>query len=249
MRRAADLLQLVASLGEADRTASGLAAALGKPLPTTYHLLQTLVDTHLLVRDQQLRYHLGTAVGRLVSAYQAQSHVPTSLLLPLQALAGETGESCYFSAWRFGEIEVLASVSGSKSVRVTDLSPGFYGCAHARASGKVLLAFTSKEERERYLATHELTAVTPSTITVRGTLDAVLEQVAGDGYGSELEEFRLGVACLSMPIFDGRFLIGTYTVSWPHYRYEEERDVYMSALQRATDSAQASLTRGASGTN
>ena len=45
------------------------------------------------------------------------------------------------SAWRGEEIRVLASLESGAAVRVAGVERGPYRCPHARATGKLLLAF------------------------------------------------------------------------------------------------------------
>lgn len=238
VERAARVLSVVASLPESRRTAKHLAASLGTPLGTTYHLLSTLVDAKLLTRDDQRRYHLGFGIGVLGDAYYRQTKPPSELLAPLEWLVERTGESAYLSAWRSGELEILAQVAGTRAVGVTaGLEPGFHGVAHARASGKVLLAFAPAEERERYLAIHPLEAVTPATITDRARLLAEIEAVADAGYAVDEEEFCEGVGCLSVPVRDDGLLVAAYTVSAPIERYRAFRCRYLDDLQAAAHAA------------
>ncbi|OLT05649.1 hypothetical protein BJF90_01085 [Pseudonocardia sp. CNS-004] len=165
MTRAANLLMLIASLPEHERSAPRLAAELGTSVPTVYHLLNTLVDAKLLTRDERKQYRFGFAMEVLSVAYAQQSVPPPELLTPLKWITEVTGESAYLSAWRSGNPVVLARLEGTHAVQVTNLRPGYRGAANARASGKVLLAFAAPGDRDRYLAVHGLERMTDRTIT------------------------------------------------------------------------------------
>jgi IclR family acetate operon transcriptional repressor len=86
--RASQLLLLMATVAEEDRTVHRLAEQLGPSVPTVYHLLNTLVDARLLARDERRHYVLGLSVGVLSAAYVAQSVPPPELLRPLQGIVG-----------------------------------------------------------------------------------------------------------------------------------------------------------------
>lgn len=230
--RAAHLLMLMASLPEHERSASRMAAELGTSVPTVYHLLNTLVDAKLLARDERKQYRFGLAVGVLATAYGRQAVPPPELLAPLRKIIDDTGESAYLSGWRDGSLVVLAHLAGTHAVQVTKL-PGFRGAANARASGKVLLAFTDPAERDRYVATHPLERLTPHTITDVDAFDQELCTVARQGYATEIEEFALGVACISVPIWSTGILIGAYTISAPVHRYQDNRERYLACLRQA----------------
>ncbi|HEY4270341.1 MAG TPA: IclR family transcriptional regulator [Galbitalea sp.] len=237
--RASRLLLLVASLPEQERSAARLALALGTSLPTTYHLLNTLVESQLLARGENKRYQLGVGVGLLSAAYEQQTQLPLQVLVPLRRLSTETGESVYLSAWRHGELQVLARVEGTHAVRVADLQPGFRGAAHARASGKVLLAFTSDSIRDDYVESHPLQALTESTITNPLRFAEELATVRSRGYATEEEEFIGDVGCVSVPILSGETLMGAYTISAPIERYRALRDDYVDQLKHAALAAVA----------
>lgn len=240
--RAARLLALVASTPEDQRTAARIARALGKPLPTVYHLLSTLVDARLLARDTNGCYHLGSAVGVLADAYQRQAVPHPELLSRLTDLAGETQESAYLSAWRQGDISILAAREGTRAVRVASLRIGYYENAHARASGKVLLAFTDPADRVAYLAHHPLRPVTPRTIVDAGRFAEELEAVRLQGFATELEEFTDGVCCLSVPVLAQDRLLAAYTISAPRGRFDESFSSYLDSLVRAASSAAGAVS-------
>jgi len=231
--RASQLLLLMATLPEPERAVPRLAAELGTSVPTVYHLLNTLVDAQLLARDERKQYVLGLSVGVLATAYTAQSVPPPELLLPLERIIAATGETAYLSAWRHGAPVVLAQRAGTHAVQVTNLRPGFHEAAHARASGKVLLAFGDPGRREQYLAGRSLQQLTPRTITDLAAFQEELDEVARRGYSTEEEEFSVGVACIAVPIFRNGMLLGAYTLSAPVERYRLHVDRYITSLRDA----------------
>jgi DNA-binding IclR family transcriptional regulator len=79
VRRAAALLEAVAT-APGGCTATAAAAAVDIPVPTAYHLLNTLVDAGLLAKDESRRYRLGARVGLLAEAFLAQVSAPAYLV-------------------------------------------------------------------------------------------------------------------------------------------------------------------------
>ncbi|MBO0873372.1 MAG: IclR family transcriptional regulator [Pseudonocardia sp.] len=231
--RAARLLMLVASLPERERSVNRVAKELGISVPTAYHLLNTLLDAKLLVRDEHKRYRFGIAMEVLSVAYARQSAPPPELLRPLRWVSEATGESAYLTAWRGGDPVVLAHLSGTHAVQVTNLRLGYRGTANARASGKVLLAFAEPSDRERYLAEHPLERVTENTIVDPEVFAEELTRVAAQGYATEVEEFSVGVACVSVPIWSNHVLMGSYTISAPVERYLRHKARYLRCLREA----------------
>ncbi len=242
VERAARLLHMIASTPEDERTVKNFADRMRTSVPTMYHLVNTLVDARLLTRDRSRRYHLGIEVGVLANAYFRQTHPPEELIEPLAMIIHETGESAYLGGWVNGELEVLAEMAGTRAVRVMDLKPGFHGSAHARAAGKVLLAFSDQADQARYLSAHPLDALTPHTITDPADLLAELTEIKRRGYASEEEEFMEGVACCAVPILAGELPVGAYTLAAPVERYRTSRRQYLEVLKAAA--AMAASPRG-----
>lgn len=238
----ASVIKAFAALTEIAQRADGMSArelsdVMGTPVPTTYHLLKTLVEAGAVVKLGQ-GYRLGPLIGVLSDAYLERGEPVERLEDPLRALAAETGETAYLSAWRHGEIEVVATAEGRHAARVMGLQRGSFGHAHARASGKVLLAYARPGLRERYLATHSMDSRTPQTIVDPERFQAELEKVRGRGYGVDQEEFELDVSCVAAPVFSAGRIIGTFTLSSPTMRFERTFDDLVGALLRACKAAE-----------
>jgi DNA-binding IclR family transcriptional regulator len=219
--RAMRLLMLVAS-GSTDATGKELASAAGLPVPTAYHLLNTLVHAGLLAKDSKARYLLGVKVAVLADSIQRAVTAPEYLLEPLRRLAQTTGETSYVAAWRQGDIRILASVDGHGPVRVS-LPLGPYTDAHSRATGKLLLALATEELRGAYLAAHPLRQVTERTIVDPVRLQAEFEQIRVHGYAVDEQEFQQGVCCAAAPVVDEGVVVATYSISVPAERFGEGR--------------------------
>ncbi len=235
--KAAQLLRFIAE-ESSPSTATEISKALNLPTPTAYHLLNTLVAEGLLSKNDSRRYSLGPGIGLLADGFLSKIAPPRYMLGPLQKLADETGETCYMSGWRDGEIVVLHTVEGNHPVHVMGLHRGYSGAAHARASGKLLLAFTSESVREAYLLTHDFEPVTENTIVDRDEFDAELGTIRERGYAVDREEFSDGVSCLSAPIRahndSPAGLVGAFTVAAPTERFTRTREELLAALLRAT---------------
>lgn len=226
-------------------SATEIAELLGVSLPTAFHLLSTLVDEGLLAKDTR-RYYLGAGAVRIAEAVTGNLAVSTSLRAPLRWLAEETLETAYLAVWRHGEVVVVASIEGAHAVKVEGLGVGFAENAHARASGKVLLATVGPEALDAYIATHELHAVTPNAITDEQTLRTELDKTRDRGYAIDDEEFQEGVVCLGVPIESDGVVYGTYTLSIPVGRARANRQRYLSALRDGAAQAVRGLAVSAS---
>jgi DNA-binding IclR family transcriptional regulator len=211
-------------------TPKELAQEIDTPLPTTYHLLKTLVDLGALVKFEREGYRLGPAIGALSDSYLEQGE-PLRILEPaVRDLAKITGETTYMTAWRSGKIEVVVTVSSSRPVRVAPLGHGSQSYAHARASGKVMLAFARPSLREEYLYNNPLEKITPVTIDNSEILEGELREIVKRGYATDLEEYAPDVSCLSVPVLASGHLIAALTVSAPTIRFKTEFDTLLSQI-------------------
>jgi len=231
------LLYLARTTDDGGKTARELARDLGWPVATTHHLLNTLIDEDVVSKDANRRYYLGPTMGALAEAYMRQTAPPEHQLHELRRLARLTGETAYISAWRHGAIVVLSSVLGRHAVRVSGLHTGFHGCAHARASGKLLLALARPGLVAAYLDVHPLERVTARTVTDRAELLRELERIRERGYSIENEEFREGVGCAAAPITSQGEVIACFTVSAPIDRFALNREDIVAGLRETAQAA------------
>lgn len=233
------VLAAVASNGS--MSAKEVSATLQSPLPTTYHMLNTLVAEGALVKNGARGYRLGPTIGALSDAYLEQGEPVAMLESSLRELANLTGETAYVSAWQNGEIAVVATAEGSHAVRVMQLQRGAHGHAHARASGKLLLAFARSGLREQYLREHPLEPRTVTTIVDAAALEKEFETIRQRGYSTDLEEFSDDVSCIAVPVMAGGRIIAALTVSCPTSRFNRSRDELVDTALSVARSAEHAL--------
>jgi DNA-binding IclR family transcriptional regulator len=204
-------------------SAKEVAAAHELALPTTYHLLNTLVDQGMLAKDTQRRYVLGSSAAILAQAHLRAKAVPDNLFNGLRDLARRTEETAYLADWGEHDIRVLASVEGQQMVRVAEVGTGSYEHGHARANGKVLLAFAPPEVRQAYLRIHPLVPVTNSTICTPDQFDRELQGIRERGYAYDVEEFSPGVSCVAAPVLLNGHVVAALGLSVPTERFDRKR--------------------------
>lgn len=231
--RASQLLLWVANRPHG-ATAKEIAVAHGLALATTYHLLNTLADEGLLAKDVHRRYVLGRSSAIIAQAYLRGKSVPENLLAALRELARRTEETAYLADWGEHDIRVLACVEGSHMVRVAEVASGPYEYGHARANGKVLLAFAQPEIREAYLRMHPLVPLTTSTICDPKAMDRELKRIRERGYAHDQEEYAVGVSCVAAPLLQDGQLIAAFGLSVPSGRFKQKRAELTATLLDVT---------------
>ena len=190
-------------------------------LPTTYHLVNTLADQGLVTKDARRRYVLGKSTAILAQAYLRSTAVSDELLAGVRELARRTRETAYLADWCECDIRVLASVEGTQLLRVAEVTTAQYEDAHARANGKVLLAYAWPEVRETYLRRHPLRRLTSATIWDRRELDAELGRIRERGYAYDNEAFAEGVSCIAAPLLENGQIIAAFGLSVPTDRFRK----------------------------
>ncbi|MGH3097566.1 MAG: IclR family transcriptional regulator [Streptosporangiales bacterium] len=190
-------LRLVDAVGESNRPmpAKALARRTGQPLPTTYHLLRTLVHEGYLRRVDGAGYVLGDRVAALSGGGAAAR---TARFHPiLQSLHDELSAAAYLSILDDGEIRLVDVVDSARAPRV-DLWVGFHEAAHATALGKAVLSALGEEQRRDYVGSHELPDLTPRTVTDRRLLLRALDEP--QTYAVDKEEYALGTGCVAAAV-------------------------------------------------
>ncbi|UUZ76041.1 hypothetical protein LP414_32255 [Polaromonas sp. P1(28)-13] len=83
---------------------------------------------------------------------------------------------------------------------------------HGSASGKILLASLSKQERIDLIGTGPYQSATPLTVTDPATLEAQLEEIERTGYVVSRDDAFVGMTAIASPIkYFGR-VVGCFTV-------------------------------------
>jgi DNA-binding IclR family transcriptional regulator len=230
--RAAAILFAVAG-DEHGLSRKDISGATGLSTQTTYHLLHTLSQAGLVTRGDNGHYVLGLRVGSLAEGFRRQLGGASQVAALVRAIARETGETTYAAKWINGEVVSVDLVRGRHHIQALELPPGFAEDAHARAGGKVLLAFATDEMREEYFRTHALRRRTPNTTTSVKALNAQFEAIRSQHHAVENEEFALGLSCVGVPLDKGisPYAIG---VSAPTERFSANFDSYLETLRKFT---------------
>ncbi|MFG2636120.1 IclR family transcriptional regulator [Streptomyces sp. NPDC048362] len=177
-----------------------LARQTGLALPTTYHLLRTLVHEGYLRREKGL-FFLGAAVERLSSS-GAQQKRRSVVADTLAHWRDSLGVPVYYALYRDGEIEVVC-VSESPEAPAVEEWAVFRETGHAHAIGQCLLAQLDEDARRDHLVRHPVRALTPYTVRDGGALLRRLTRTRPMQTVVERQEYALGTVCAAVPITAG----------------------------------------------
>ncbi|MEU0199063.1 MULTISPECIES: IclR family transcriptional regulator C-terminal domain-containing protein [unclassified Streptomyces] len=216
VQRAMRLLETVAE-HEYGAPAKQLARETGLALPTTYHLLRTLVHEGYLRRDKGL-FFLGEAAERLSSSGARQKRRST-VVDALAHWRDLLGVPVYYAAYREGEIEVMC-VSDTPGTPAVEEWADFRETGHAHAIGQCLLSQLDEEARRDHLDRYPVQPLTPYTVRDNHSLLRRLERVRRMEPVTERQEYALGAVCAAIPLTLGN-TAATMAISLP--AHQEDR--------------------------
>ncbi|WP_425540932.1 IclR family transcriptional regulator [Streptomyces coeruleorubidus] len=216
VQRAMRLLETVAA-HEYGAPAKQLARETGLALPTTYHLLRTLVHEGYLRRDKGL-FFLGEAAERLSSSGARQKRRST-VVDALAHWRDMLGVPVYYAVYREGEIEVMC-VSDTPGTPAVEEWADFRETGHAHAIGQCLLSQLDEEARRDHLDRYPVQALTPYTVRDNHSLLRRLERVRRMEPVIERQEYALGAVCAAIPLTLGT-TAATLAISLP--AHQEDR--------------------------
>lgn len=236
--RALDLLEVLARRA-APMTHAELAVALGMPKSSLTLLLRTLADRRYLAPAPDGRgWRIGPAVAALGGAARRRIDLADLARPVVSRLSAAADESAGFVVREGDSGRVLVAANAEHPLtyahRTGQLLP-----LHATSSGKAMLAALPEAEREAFLATAELAAFTPDTVTSPEALRAQLEEVRATGTAHSFEERHRGIVGMAKAVLghDGG-LLGAVNVALPSARFTEAARLRIRA---ALDHAAKSL--------
>ncbi|MFJ8907354.1 IclR family transcriptional regulator [Streptomyces sp. NPDC102351] len=199
VQRAMRLLETVAG-HEHGAPAKQLARETGLALPTTYHLLRTLVHEGYLRRDRGL-FFLGEAAERLSSS-GAQQKRRSTVTDTLARWRDVVGVPVYYAVYRDGEIGVVGVADTPGNPAVEEWAD-FRETGHAHALGQCLLAQLDERSRRDHLDRYPVRPVTPYTVRDSHSLLRRLERSQDTDLVTERQEYALGTVCAAIPLTIG----------------------------------------------
>jgi IclR family acetate operon transcriptional repressor len=223
-------------------TAKSLTAELEINLGTCYQLLRTLQAHGYVHRLPGGRYGLGTRVGYLSDLYETSIAPPPELTDTLHDLHQTLQETVYISVRRNRDIPIVGVLEGTKMLRVGNLTVGYSGHNHIRASAKAFLAYVDEDSLEDFFDSKEFEARTPNTIRTWDQFLEELEATRKRGYGIDNEEYAEGVTCIGAVILDedGR-PYGAYGTSFPAQRFPTDEETIARLMIEAGEKASRSM--------
>ncbi|CAA0105337.1 Transcriptional repressor IclR [Mycolicibacterium vanbaalenii] len=183
-------------------TARELSNRTGIVLPTTYHLVRTLVHEGYLRRLADGRYSLGY---QMASVNQLEFRARSLRLIRegIAALAAEARVTVSIGELCDGDIVVTQFVTHASTPRF-ECWRGMTIPGHATAVGKDILRRMSTPQRAAYVAKHPFEARTTHTVTTAARLE---HEMADNEVARSDQEFAYGISCVAVSLIGGERLM------------------------------------------
>jgi IclR family transcriptional regulator, KDG regulon repressor len=198
---------------------SELSKRVGLHNSTTFHLVRTMTALGYVAQSKDSkRYRIGRRLFTLAAGALDEITLVGLATPLLESLTRATGECSHFAIRSGDNIVVLAKTVGSGMFQMAD-RVGVVRPAHCTALGKVLIAALTPEQRERFVARHELRRFTPKTIVESDLLLRELAEVHRSGIGFDDGEFDAEARCVAVAVrdFTGQ-VAGAIGISGPIWR-------------------------------
>lgn len=195
------------------QTASGIGRRAGLPSSTAHRLVEELVASGILERDEEHRVRLGMRLWELALRGSTALRLRQAALPHMERVQARIREHTQLAVLEQEEALFLERLShpeaGANITRVAGRLP-----LHASSSGLVLLAHADPALRERVLAA-PLRAVGPQTVTDPARLRRLLAEIRRTGFvvaPGSIEAVSTGVA---VPIREAGSVIAALSVVLP----------------------------------
>src|SRR6056297_3437035 len=223
-------------------TPTDVNAEIGLPKPTIHRLFHTLEEEGFLQRDMDGRtYSPGPRLRIMAGGILSSLRIRTARQAILTRLSREIGETCNIALPERDAMTYLERVETEWPLRI-QLPIGTRVPFYCTASGKMYLSSLARTHLMKYLASTDLEARTPNTITNRDRLVEEIGDIRAQGYSLDREEFMRDMIALAVPITDvnGR-LMATLAFHAPTQRFDIARALEFREQMHAAARDLASL--------
>ncbi|MFN8565400.1 MAG: IclR family transcriptional regulator [Anaerolineae bacterium] len=187
----------------------------------TFRLLFTLEKRHIVRRDDNGRYFLGSGLIELGIHAQSQTVVLEVSRRVMDHLVVETGESIFLGVVSGSDAVCIATRESAHSVRLF-AQVGRRAPLHSGGVPKILFAFMPDAERARLL--DQFARSNELLPEDRLTLERRLAQIRLDGYAIVADELDQGAHSVAAPIYSQQGqVIAAISIAGPSSRFSTER--------------------------
>jgi len=217
--KALSLLEFL-SVNEQETGITEIGKNLHLGLSTVHRILFTLKSRGYVIQNcNTKKYRLGIKLFTLGCAVQSTKRLVERIKSYLRQLSQSTHETVNLAILEGNEVIYLDTI-GSPEVLRTEIMAGTRTPAHCTALGKVLLASISDSEFESlYKRDEPLSSLTSKSISSLEELKKNLKKVKKQGYAVDIEEYKIGINCIGVPISGRNGTMAAISITGPASRF------------------------------
>ena len=195
-------------------------------VPSTVHrILTTLKSRGYVFQNQKtLGYLLGIKLFIFGCELQSNKLFINTINPYLAKLSKYTSETANLAILDGKDVLYLAKYE-TQEVLSTNIKIGTKIPAHCTALGKVLLAFhPANDFKQLYENDKPMVTLTPQSISSLEELKKELKKVRAQGYALDIEEYSIGINCISVPVFiQNGELLAAISITGPASRFTMDK--------------------------
>lgn len=209
---------------------------------STFNLLETMVSTQLIIKNERGHFSLGIKLFELGHLLFHKKHIFQNTRLHMRELANKLGMTVHLGIVDGYDAVYLDKVENSLPATLTSWV-GKRVPVHASALGKSLIAWHPIEQLDIYLDDYPFVLLTENTIMNKEKLMDHLEQIKKQGWAMDDEEAKMGIVCFSSPIFDvnQKVIYAISISSFKKFFIDKELQYYIDSLLECTRKISHSL--------
>jgi len=218
------------------------SAMLDLPKPTIYSIVNTLTVHNVLEQNpDNSKYHLGPVVFRLGLQYLRHQDFLSTMIVWIERLAFRFSKSVNVCMLISNQMVVIHKVDPDEVI-ISYPNVGASVSVHNTANGKVLLAYSDKETRDKVLDRCAFDRSTEFTIADRDLLEEELERVRASGVGHNRQEGVIGVSSIAGPIFNhNNQIIASFSIFGSAEYFKENSDKLAAEVRNTAHSISKQL--------
>lgn len=193
-----DILEVLTD-AESGMSMAEIAQQLGRSMSEIFRMVITLQRRGWVTADIGDRYHLSSKMFELSHRNRPVRTLVEAALPVMQAVARRAHQSCHVSMVANGRVLVLAHVEAPGNLSLS-VRTGSVVNLFTTASGHIMLAFRTPEERTRLVEDHTLLFGEPPV--GQAEWQAAIEAVARNGYACSSSHQTRGVTDIGYPLWD-----------------------------------------------
>ncbi|PID75874.1 MAG: hypothetical protein CSB23_01290 [Deltaproteobacteria bacterium] len=213
--RTVELLKLLAN-NPKGLTASELRDKLQIPKSSTFDIINTLRTCNFIFQFGR-RFYIGSMAQEIGEAYSPSTSICFISEALITQLVRKNGVSCSLVFYNDGKLE-YALVKRPEGCIISPERLIRDSYIHAAASGKVLLAWISKNRLKKILPQLSYKKFTKNTLKNEQEFLQELNRVREQGFAIDNKEFNELLTCISVPLFNKKKIIAALTFSDIHIK-------------------------------